>query len=54
MVDENKIENEEELKNVDGGGTWDPIDYNCPHCNNAEECTYGRGQYDNCPRCRLY
>ena len=56
MAEDNKVKNEKELENVDGGSTWDPVDENCPECNNSRGCPFPmkRGRYENCPECKYH
>ena len=56
MINDDKIKNDKELENVDGGSTWDPVDENCRECNNGKGCPFPmkKGRYDNCPDCKHF
>lgn len=53
---------EEDLSGIAGGyyrkpgGTWIPVDENCPAINSGEECDIPgmKGHYGNCHSCKHY
>ena len=44
----------EELENVDGGSTWDPVDEECEFYNNPYGCQNpsDKGTFRKCARCK--